>query len=326
MAGFRGHERPADDGSTATVNSGRDRPAARKSGPHHDTEDRLTTRCSGLECRQSVQSRPKDDDRSGGNVADVLLLAAGSLLDCDPISLLRCAAGAGFDGVGLRLSHDRSASAHELLEIRRCADDLGLCIHDVEVHRIGEGVDSAALLEACSVVGASKLLTVSDLASTSETTTHLHVLCAAAASVGVRVGLEYMAWTNPNNPVDALSMATETGCTIVVDVLHHSRVGAGPPELQGIVDANALGWLQLCDAPTARPPGGQAELLHEARHERVAPGDGGLALTNLLRILPPGVTISVEVQSDALLRHFAPDKRAKKLAEAARRVLDQAVS
>ncbi len=248
------------------------------------------------------------------------------MLDCDPLSMLACAAGAGFDGVGLRLSHDRCASTRELQDVRTCADDLGLIIRDVEVHRIGEGVEASALLDTCNIVGASKLLTVSDLASSSETADLLHALCAAAASVGVQVGLEYMAWTTPNNPISALTFAAATGCTIVVDVLHHHRVGAGATELQQIVDASAFGWLQLCDAPHATPLGGRSDLVHEARHSRLVPGEGELPLLDLLRVIAPDSTVSIEVQSDALLRQSTPEQRAKTLADAARRLIKKASS
>jgi sugar phosphate isomerase/epimerase len=51
--------------------------------------------------------------------------------------------------------------------------------------------------------------------------------------------------------------------------------------------------MQLCDAPREAPP--LDGLAHEARNERLMPGEGGLALEDLLDALPDNVAISVEV-------------------------------
>ena len=98
---------------------------------------------------------------------------------------------------------------------------------------------------------------------------------------------------------------------IVADVLHHHRVGAGVAELRALVDSGRLGWIQLCDAPQDAP----ADLLHEARHARLAPGSGALPLDELLAIVPAGIVRSVEVQSDAMAA-MSPSERAALLAAA----------
>ena len=121
----------------------------------------------------------------------------------------------------------------------------------------------------------------------------------------------------------AVEVARATGCQLVVDVLHHVRVGAGAHELDVIAAAGVLGWLQLCDAAgelDATRRTAQAALLHEARHGRLAPGQGELPLQTLLASVPAGTVVSVEVQSDQLLAVPAAD-RARLLHDAARVVL-----
>jgi sugar phosphate isomerase/epimerase len=130
----------------------------------------------------------------------------------------------------------------------------------------------------------------------------------------VAVAVEYMAWTTPNGPEEALGVARATGCGVVVDLLHHLRVGAGPDELTALVSAGAVAWVQVCDAPLPAPD----DLVAEARHGRLPPGDGELPLTELLRIVPPHLPWSVEVQSDRLASELAPPARARRLAEATR--------
>ena len=265
---------------------------------------------------------PEDDAATPNDVTQVasatmLVLAAGSVLQASPIEMLEAAAGAGFDGVGLRLSHGRMSPAAGLREIRMRADDLGLCIHDIEVHRVGEDTDAAPLVEACAALGAPFLLAVSDLADESATIDALSALSDTAALSGVAIGLEYMAWTMPKTAIDAVRVAHAARAKIVVDVLHHHRTGGGPSELRAIVDAGLLGWVQLCDAPYGAPN----DLLHEARHARLIPAQGALPLAELIAVLPPAATISVEVQSDELATNMGPQGIASALATAARSVM-----
>ncbi len=247
----------------------------------------------------------------------MLILAAGSALQVSPIEMLEAAAGAGFDGVGLRLSHGRMPPADELRTIRTRADDRGMRIHDIEVHRAGENTHAGSLIEACAVLGAPFLLAVSDLADESATIDALSALSDTAARSGVAIGLEYMAWTTPRSAGDAVRIAHAALCKIVVDVLHHHRTGGGPSELRVIVDAGLLGWVQLCDAPDGAP----ADLLSEARHKRLIPGRGALPLAAFLAEIPLDATISVEVQSDELTTNMVPNNLARMLADAARQVL-----
>ena len=102
-----------------------------------------------------------------------------------------------------------------------------------------------------------------------------------------------------------------------MDVLHHVRTGGGPNELREIVDAGLLGWVQLCDAPLGAP----ADLLHEARHDRLMPGHGALPLSELLAEIAIDVTISVEVQSDYLANTMAPLVLAQALVDATKQIL-----
>lgn len=249
-----------------------------------------------------------------------LVLAAGSMLDQTPSVMIDAAADAGFDGVGLRLSSP-GGEPHGVADIeatRRHARDRGVVIHDVEVHRIGTDTDPAGIVERAAAIGAGALLVVSDATDRSLTVDGVGELVAIARSYGVRIGLEYMAWTDPATPSAAVSIASDTGCEIVVDLLHHVRVGAGARALDEIVRSGSLGWVQICDGPMDAPE--DDDLIREARHGRLLPGDGALPMRELLAIVPAGTTISVEVQSDVLQR-TPPAERARLLHDAARSVI-----
>ena len=242
------------------------------------------------------------------------------MLDQPADMLVEAAARAGFDGVGLRLTGEHALADVE--RFRAHVADRGLIVHDTEVHRIAaDAPDPGALIEATAAVGADRLLVVSDLPDRAATLTALDELTDRCQARGIRIGLEYMAWTDPSRPIDAIEVAAATGCELLVDVLHHHRVGAGVDELEAIVASGTLGWVQLCDAPLAHPGGpGHTALLYEARHGRLPPGHGELPLTHLLARLPADVTISVEVQSDGLLS-MPPFDRARVLHDASRRTL-----
>ena len=243
------------------------------------------------------------------------------MLDVDAFALVDAAADAGFEGVGLRMSGPHAVA--DLAMLRQHATDRGISIADVEVHRISVGTnadDAAELIARAADLGADSVLVVSDLADTATTVAEVASLAERCRASGLQLGLEYMAWTNPCEPIAAVLMAQAAGCQLVVDLLHHVRVGAGATELEAIVDAGVLGWVQLSDAAKPVGPMDHAALLHEARHARLAPGDGDLPLRELLRHVPSDTVFSVEVQSDRLLQ-IPPRERAQLLHDSARRVL-----
>lgn len=249
-------------------------------------------------------------------------LAAGSFLDVSAERLVDIALGLdGCDGIGLRLSGEHAIeSSAQARDIRARLADGDRRVFDAEVVRVTSGFDprtAVPLMGRASEVGATHVLAVSDLGESgvrSPLDESIHVFAALrdlAREHGVDVAVEYMAWTVPCDVDGALRVHAETGCRIVVDLLHHTRIGATTHDLDRLVRADAVAWVQICDAPARL----EAEsLLHEARHGRSIPGEGGLPLRDYLDVIPSHVDISIEVQSDRLL---AVESR-----ERARRLLD----
>lgn len=251
-----------------------------------------------------------------------LVLAAGSMLDHSALLMIDAAADAGFDGIGVRLSSPTTA-AHGIVDVaatRRHAASRGVSIHDAEVHRIGSDGDPTRFVERAAAIGAGAVLVVSDTDRRTETLDGIGQIVDVAAPYGLRVVVEYMAWTDPSTPADAVSVARATGSEVLVDLLHHVRVGAGVRELEAVVASGTLAWVQLCDAPLLAPA--DADLIHEARHGRLPPGAGELPLGELLACIPDDVVISVEVQS-TVLGEMPPAARAKLLHDTTRDVIDR---
>ncbi len=227
-------------------------------------------------------------------------LAAGTLTGTDPIGTVRIAADAGFELVGLRPDPNQLGSSHANA-VRQVADDYGMTILDVEVIRLGVTAPDviAGLIDYAAAVRASYLLVVSDDPDIERTIDHFARLCQDASGSGLRPVLEFMRFTAIHDLSTARRVVDAAGQPpggILVDALHLARSGGTAADLRD-VDASLLPYLQLCDGPRHGPDDTGA-MANEARHGRLLPGSGELPLADLLAFTP-GVTASVEVQSDA---------------------------
>ena len=265
--------------------------------------------------------------------APLLSLAAGTVLDAGPAATLDAAAAAGYAAAGLRLDADTCPAS--AVELRRRADDHGLTLLDLEVVRLGpdRSIDEALrLLDLAVVLGARFLLTVSSHPDPADTRAELAALVRAAHGGPTRIALEFMRFTRVPTLADAVAVLDDIGAdpgdaTVLVDALHLRRSGETPADVAAVAAAapGRIGYWQICDGPAAAPADvdGVDGLVHEARHHRLAPGEGDLPLHDLIAALPAGLPISVEVQSDRLAASHDPVARARHLMEATRAVLPQ---
>jgi sugar phosphate isomerase/epimerase len=100
---------------------------------------------------------------------------------------------------------------------------------------------------------------------------------------------------------------------ILVDNLHLARSGGSVADLTA-VPLNLMPYLQIADAAGPTPQTA-ADLLEEAVHGRLLPGEGDLPIKDLL-VAVPNVALSFEVRSTALHERFPdPVDRARHLFE-----------
>jgi sugar phosphate isomerase/epimerase len=76
--------------------------------------------------------------------------------------------------------------------------------------------------------------------------------------------------------------------------------------------------MQLCDARPERPSDVQ-EIIRQARGDRLFPGEGGLDLKGLLRALPAGIPLSLEIP---VAQKLEPLERARRALAATKAILD----
>lgn len=247
--------------------------------------------------------------------ARLLSLAAGTLRDVTRLEAIEAAAAAGFGAVGLRLDVEHPGPA-ELKQLARRLDGEGCSVLDIEVVRLSpswsEDVETR-LVEQAAALGARYLLVVSDDPDRGRTVAGLQRVSRRCREAGLSAVLEFMAFTHPSTLADAAQIAAEVGPDLgglLVDALHLARTGGQPAEIDGFAPA-LFPYAQICDAPLEAPPDDVAALIDEARHQRLLPGQGELPLAGLVAALPPGVPLSVEVQSDALERTTDARERAR---------------
>ncbi|WP_353475070.1 sugar phosphate isomerase/epimerase [Salipiger sp. H15] len=239
-----------------------------------------------------------------------LTVAHLTAIDAAPPVLIRAAAEAGFDGVGLRLVQVTPdspgyplSSRAELTETRHALQETGLEVADIEFLRLTPEFRLEAVLptlDTGAALGARNVITApydSDLPRLADT---LAALSEAAEARGLRALLEFFPWT----PVPDLATcrkvveAAGTLTGILVDSLHFDRSGSQISDLAAL-PPERLPFAHLCDA-TVQPRYTTEELLDTARRKRLAPGEGGIDLRAFLRALPPEIPLGLETPEDPI--------------------------
>lgn len=228
---------------------------------------------------------------------------------------LTAIAAAGFHGVEI-FDNDLIASPLSPAEVaRRCAD-LGLTIDLFQPVRDVEGVPADRFgqvlhrfgrkLEVMSELGTSTVLACSNvqpdaLDDPDLRAEQLHAIGELAASYGVTVAYEALAWGRHLNRVgqawDAVLSADHPSITLAVDTFHMLARGDDGTALAGI-PGERIGFLQVADAPLL-----DMNVLEWSRHHRCFPGQGTLDVTGVVAAtLETGYRgpLSLEVFSDVV--------------------------
>jgi len=196
-------------------------------------------------------------------------------------------------------------------------------VYDIEFVTIDRGFSASRLtsmLESANELGAQRLSVCGEDPDRSRFVSTLAELCDLAATFGIGVDLECMAWRQVSSFPEAVPLVKEVGrpnCGALVDALHLSRTGGSPADIRA-VPSNLIGSAQLCDAP-AEHPESQDAIIQEARSGRLPPGCGQQPLRELLAALPAHTAISVEVPMQGAA---PPALRAQQIYAATKRLFE----
>ncbi|XAS74556.1 TIM barrel protein [Micrococcaceae bacterium Sec5.1] len=243
-------------------------------------------------------------------------LAHLSALHLSPPELVQAAANAGFTSVGIRVyPATKGESTYPMAigstmfvhTIDRLAGT-GIAVRDVEVFTLNGNRGRAEwepVLEAGAALGASVLNVIGSDPDGGRLRDSLAALVEDARAFGIRPSVEPISYQPLATVPGAGLLVQQTGCGIMLDVLHFVRAGGRIGELEHL-PAGAVTVIQLCDGPADTPdlpvpramPLGQdvngSPRQIESRSKRLAPGEGVFPLREILDLFPD-TPISVEV-------------------------------
>src|SRR5216683_3798874 len=219
-------------------------------------------------------------------------LAALTVLELTPPEMVSCAVDAGFDCAGLR-------------------------VLDVEIFRLRPETvvgDYEAALATGARLGATEALVAGNDPDEARLTANFAAFCELAQQFSIGGNLEPMPWTDCKSFAQGVRIVTASAHDnggILIDPIHFDRGGSSAGEISGVPRAR-FRYMQLCDAPAERPTDIEG-LLRQARSERLMPGDGGLDLTGILRVLPADLPIGLEIPMETLARTVPAVERARQM-------------
>nr|WP_245329157.1 sugar phosphate isomerase/epimerase [Bradyrhizobium centrolobii] len=254
-----------------------------------------------------------------------------TVAELSPPDAVSAARHAGYDSVDLRLlpvapgdkTYDLSARSPVIRQALERMASTGIPVFDVEQIKITRELDIRLLepfFETVVRLGARRVKVAAVEPDRSMVVDKMAAICERMRPHDISVDLEFMMWSSVPTLKDAEQVVAAMGCDnagILVDALHLSRSGGTPADIAGI-PPRRFGYVHLCDAPAALPAD-TAAMLEEARTQREFPGEGELPLVSLLRTLPAGLTVSVELALRD--RGYDAQTRARLGAESARRVI-----
>ena len=250
-----------------------------------------------------------------------------------PPEMVTAAAASGFDYVGVRLLNGQPgrdlaplmADAALRRETLAALRDTGLRVLDSSGARLIPSTDVVAFapfFETTAQMGARHVLATGDDPDDARLAARFAQLCDEAARFGLTVDIEFVPWMTIADLAAAARMVravNRANLGIAVDALHFDRSHSRVSDLAALPRA-WFRYIQLCDAPAQWSPE-RAALLHAATQERLFPGEGTIDLVGLLRALPRGIPIALEIPRATLARTMPAADRLRAAVAATRRVL-----
>jgi sugar phosphate isomerase/epimerase len=254
-----------------------------------------------------------------------------------PPQMVRLAAASGCTACGIRLlpaapggvHHAMTPGSSLLAETLATVRDTGVRVLDLEIIRIGAAFDArafTAFFEVGAALGAKHVLVAGDEPDVSRMSAHFAALCDAAAPYGLTCDLEPMPWCAVASVGDAARIvegADRPNGGVLVDALHFFRSASTLADVQRL-PRTRLHYAQICDAKVPAPPTTEG-LIHDARCERLLPGEGGLDLRALFAALPQDLPVSIEIPNDQRAPQMGYEAWARAAVQATQRVLDQSL-
>ena len=250
-------------------------------------------------------------------------LAHLTVLSLTPPQLVDVAARTGYDGVGVRMTRvtpdevlyplatDRALRKETMARVA----DTGVRIHDIELLRMDPTLDAdhfLPCLEAGAELGARHAIAQLPDPDRERATARFARLCDLAKPLGIFVSLEFPHWTETGNLAEATRVVravNRSNAGILIDMLHFGRSDSSQEELARL-PREWFRFAHVCDAAKEMPPT-MAGIIRTARDERLFPGEGGIAVREILSCLPPDIPYALEIPKVAMTKAVGPEEVAR---------------
>lgn len=209
-------------------------------------------------------------------------------------------------------------------EMKAAMADLGVTISTGEGCFVRKDADVdiyAPDLEAFAELGAPRINTLSYDRDLGRSIDKFGRLAELAASHDLATVVEFIPGMTVGSLAIAVDVVRQVGRPdfgLVIDAMHLGRSGATAADLAA-VDPAIVSYAQICDAPLTPRFSTYGE---EAGFERMCPGAGELPLADIVRALPAGMPLGLEIPMRALAEAgVGPYERLKPCVEATRALL-----
>jgi sugar phosphate isomerase/epimerase len=206
-------------------------------------------------------------------------------------------------------------------ELKAALRDTGVAIANTEGFFVLPGrdvSDYAPVLDMMADLGTERINTIGLDPDQPRCFDQLAALAALAGERGVQTTLEFVIGCPVGDLPSAIAAHRHVGRAdfkLLIDPMHLFRTGSTAADVAALGDA--VGYAQLCDCTQVA-----RDQMHEARYERMVPGEGELPLLDLVKALPRDIPIGLEVPQLSLAEAgVGPHERLGRCVEAARKLL-----
>lgn len=243
----------------------------------------------------------------------LLSLASGVHPELAPDAMVRVAGEAGYNSVGIWIEPGVNWRAGTTAVVRNQLETYDLVPLDIEVIWLQAGARPDPvhhrIIDIGAELGARNCLIVSSEPDMTNTKRLYQDLCERAAAADMRACLEFLWITEVKTLAQAWEVVEDVDHPaggLLIDAFHLERTGLGPEALEGIPQ-RWLPYAQLCDVPERGVIIDPEKYLEDALDGRLAPGEGELPLSGLMKHLPVNIPVSLEIRSK-FYRETYPDQ------------------
>lgn len=252
-------------------------------------------------------------------------LAQLTALSWSPPEMLYNARTLGYDCVGIRPismgvkgENDFDLAKNKRLFdlTRQALDETGLFIHDIELAKIGDGIDVKNYESAFEAAARLDVKHVISSIWTDRKDFYLDqfaALCDLAAQYGITVNLEFVTWASVSTLKavrEVLDAVKRPNAGIMVDTLHFNRSRVRPEELDDC-PPELFHMAHICDGP-AEIPTDKEGLIHTGRDARYYVGEGAIDIADIIRRLPSHTVLSIELPHLARVADWGATEHARR--------------